>query len=138
MRSISPKRRSRMAEVKPIREALIAKRERGGCMNCGHSEDHPHRRLPLSCSQLCCHEIANGPLRDKALDKPYAILVLCWHCNGEEMEDSAKWPEARQLALLQAEAPEDYDLVAYNFLVNPRAPNRITQGEVDAYRDGDC
>ena len=107
-------------------------------MNCGHRPEQPHRDKPRECSQLCCHEIANGPLRDKALDQPYAILVLCYYCNSEEMEDSRKWPEARQLALLMAESPEDYDLTAYNALVNPRAPNRITQGEVDEFRNGDC
>jgi hypothetical protein len=89
--------------------------------------------MPASCSQLCCHEIANGPNRQKALDKPYAILVLCWHCNGTAVEDKAKWPQARQLALLQRVAPEHYNLPAFNALVNPRAPNRITQSEVDEW-----
>jgi len=43
------------------------------------------------------------------------------------------WPEARQLAVLRAKSLGDYDLVAYNNLVNPRAPSRITQAEVDQW-----
>ena len=71
--------------------------------------------------------------RQQALDKPYAILVLCWGCNGEAVEDRAAWPEARQLALLQRLAPADYDLAAYNALVG-RGPNRITQEDVDQWK----
>ena len=84
--------------------------------------------MPRELSQLCCHEIANGPLRDAALDKPFAILVACWVCNGGCLE---RWPEAKQLAVLKFAAPENYDLEAYNKLVNPNAPNRITQAEVN-------
>ena len=84
-------------------------------------------------SALCCHEIANGPDRQKALDQPYAILVLCGWCNLVEVEDKAKWPQARQLAALRRRRPADYDLPAFNHLVNPRAPNRITEEEVDNY-----
>jgi hypothetical protein len=82
---------------------------------------------------LCVHEIANGPLRQKALDKPYACLVLCWACNGEAVENKGEWPVDRQLAVLQACSPEDYDLVSFNYLVNPKAPNRIEQHEVDRW-----
>jgi len=79
------------------------------------------------------HEVANGPNREKALDKPYAILVLCTNCNHQEVEDKRKWPQARQLAVLLRSRPNDYDLVAFNRLVNPNAPNRITPDEVAAY-----
>ena len=82
---------------------------------------------------MCCHEIANGTNREKALDKPYAILVLCWWCNSEEVENKAKWPEARQLALLQRQSPVCYDLVKYNSLVG-YGPERITQDDVDYWR----
>lgn len=102
-------------------------------MICGASPKRPHRRYPPDCSQLCCHEIANGPCRDKALDKPFAILVLCWHCNGHAVTNKKEWPEARQLAVLKEKSPEDYDLAAYCDLINPRAPNRITQDEVDEW-----
>ena len=76
------------------------------------------------------HEIANGPDRQKALDKPYATLVLCWRCNCEEVEDKQRWPQARQLSRLRARRPLDYDLAAFNRLVNPNAPRRITEEEV--------
>lgn len=84
-------------------------------------------------SELACHEIADGALRLKAVDKPYAILVLCSYCNCEAVKDSKEWPQSRQLAVLKEKSPERYDLKAFNFLVNPRAPNRITQEEVDQW-----
>jgi hypothetical protein len=59
--------------------------------------------------------------------------VLCWWCNGEEVE-RADWPESRQLALLQARRREDYDLAAYNALIG-RGPARITQEDVNKQRD---
>lgn len=76
-------------------------------------------------------------MREKALDKVYALLVLCWWCNGDEVVDKEKWPQSRQLAVLKAKCPESYDLQAFNFLVNPRAPNRITQEEVDFWSSTD-
>lgn len=82
---------------------------------------------------MCVHEIANGIHRDAALDKPFACLVLCWWCNGHEVTDKGRWPQARQLAVLQAKSPRHYDLTAFNLLINPRAPQRITQGEVDVF-----
>lgn len=82
---------------------------------------------------MCCHEIANGPDRFAALDKPFAILVLCWFCNGHEVEDRAKWPESRQLAVLKRCSPGSYDLAKYLELTNPRAPKRITEEEVDIW-----
>lgn len=131
MRWRSPKTTKLAKDAKQVRDMLIA--ACGECMICGRSPKSPHRGKPPELSQLCCHEIANGPHRLKALDKPYAILVLCWWCNGNEVEDKAKWPQARQLALLQRRSPHNYDLAAFNSLVNPRAPQRITQDEVDEY-----
>ena len=86
-------------------------------------------------SRLCVHEIANGVNRQAALDKPFALLVLCWYCNGHVVTDKGQWPEARQLAVLLEKAPEDYDLVAYNYLINPNAPKRIEQWEVDDWKN---
>lgn len=128
--------RARMAAARPIRMGLISKHRQ--CMICGHSPARPWRTKPRECSQLCCHEIACGAHRQKALDEPYAILVLCWWCNGMIVTDKAAWPEARQLALLQRKSPEDYDLAAYNQLIG-RGPERITQEDVDQWhkRRGD-
>lgn len=88
--------------------------------------------MPRECSRLCVHEIANGPNRQKALDQPYALLVLCWWCNSEVVTDKREWPEARQLSLLKRRAPDNYDLTAYNTLVG-RGPNRITEEDVDRW-----
>lgn len=123
MKRFSDKRRLREAECKPYRDGLI--KQAGRCELC--------QAVPNAFGKrLCVHEIANGPLRQKALDKPYAVLVLCWHCNGLAT-DKGSWPEAAQLACLMENRPEDFDLVAYNRLVNERAPNRITQDEVDFF-----
>lgn len=99
-------------------------------MICQASPSRPVPNRPPELNQLCCHEIANGPLRAVALDKPYAILVLCGYCNMHEVVDKGRWPQSRQLATLFANSPEDYDLAAFNRLVNPNAPNRITKDEV--------
>jgi hypothetical protein len=40
------------------------------------------------------------------------------------------WPQSRQLAILLKSRPNDFDLTAFNNLVNPNAPNRITIDEV--------
>lgn len=132
IRRQSSKARKRAAEAKPVRTYLIA--ESKACMICGASERNL-KHHPRETNQLCCHEIANGPYRQKALDQPYAILVLCWHCNQHEVEDKAKWPEARQLALLRDRMSANYDLTAYNHLINPNAPRRIEPHEVDAYAE---
>ncbi len=82
------------------------------------------------------HEILCGPLRQKALDQVYALLVTCWHCNGSVVTDKRVWPEARQLAVLLQHAPENYDLAAFCRLANEHAPHRVTQSEVDVYLVG--
>ena len=79
------------------------------------------------------HEIANGPLREKALDKLFALLVVCAYCNCYELTNKGKWPESRQLAVLKKKAPQNYDLHAYLMLTRPRALQRITQDEVDQW-----
>jgi hypothetical protein len=128
MRRCSNRFLSRAEAAKPIREALVARRPE--CWVCGHSPRWPWRDKPKECSQLCVHEILNGPLRQKCLDKVHSLLVTCWFCNSHELTNKRKWPEARQLAVLLKCAPENYDLAAHNFLANPRAPNRITEADV--------
>ena len=81
-------------------------------------------------ARLAVHEIASGVHRQKALDKPYAVLVLCWQCNSGPFQNRAEWPEARQLALLARRRSKDFDLTAYLELTSPRAMQRITIAEV--------
>lgn len=133
MKAVSAKQRVRIRNAKTIRHHLI--RTSGGCMICRHGPDNPWRSRLARFSQLACHEIARGPSRTRALDKPYAILVVCGYCH-DRLDDTYLWPQARQLAVLQRVAPQYYDLGAFNHLVNPRAPNRITQEEVDQYKEG--
>jgi hypothetical protein len=104
------------------------------CMICGHSHLNPNPKYPPQLSKVVCHEIANGHgYRLAALDKPFAVLCVCRACNEIELVDKSKWPEPRQLCVLQAKAPDRYDLPKYLEFTNPRAPNRILQSEVDAY-----
>lgn len=116
MRKVSKKRAALMRKVGPWRKALIERVKK--CEVCGKKFN------------LCVHEIANGPNRAKALDKPYAVLVACSDCNCHKLTDKSVWPEARQLSILFKSRPEDFDLMAYNNLINPNAPDRITIGDV--------
>lgn len=129
MRRVSKKTAARMAECREFRRQLVE--QVGLCELCGHSPEHVR---PSGIRwRLCVHEILNGPLRQACLDKPHSVLVTCWRCNSEVLTDKAAWPEARQLAVILKRRPEQYDLVAHNFLANPRAPRRILQTEVDAW-----
>lgn len=123
MRSRSSKTSQREAEAKPVRDAL--RYEFPFCWGCG-----------VQSWRLCVHEIAGGPHRQAFLDEPCGLLVLCWSCNCGPFHDRSLWPQARQLALLRSINPAAYDLERFNWIVNPRAPNRITQEEVDGYARG--
>lgn len=125
LKAKSQKRRKREAEARPFREALI--KRVGECEGCECSQ----------ISKLCVHEIARGPHRQKALDKPYAVLVLCSACNLGPFNDKREWPEARQLAQLAKSRPLDFDLAAYLQLTSPKAPRRITIEEVLDWMDED-
>jgi len=125
MRRVSKKTQARIDECRELRQQLV--REVDRCEVCGH--DPKWARPGRIAWSLACHEIANGPLRQKALDKRYALLVTCWRCNSERLTDKKEWPEARQLARLKRSRPQDYDLVAYNKLVG-YGPNRVTEEEV--------
>ena len=134
MKSMSDKRRKREREAAPFRKAL-AKRV-GECENCGRSPIN-RKGAMTELAKLAVHEIANGPHRQKALDKPYAVLVLCWGCNSGPFNDKGEWPEARQLALLAINRPMDFDLAAYLELTSPNAPRRIEIAEVLEYMPED-
>lgn len=131
MRTVSAKRTKRLAECRAVRQRWVA--EAKACWICGHGPARPHRGRLADLSNLCVHEILNGPLRALALDKAFARLVICWYCNGYVVTNKKDWPEARQLAVLLAHDPDGYDLVAFNKLANPRAPNRVTQSEVEQW-----
>ncbi len=130
MRRQSKKHRQRCLEAKPTREAMI--REVGKCENCGRSPGHRKGVMP-QLAQLCVHEIANGAYRMQALDKRWATLVLCYQCNGGPFDWKGDWPESRQLALLLWRRPQDFDLKAYNYLINPRAPRRIEREDIEMH-----
>lgn len=134
MSQISSTRRKRIEQARPIREALLVKAGYE-CLACGASEKRPLRGFPSGYSRVSVHEILCGPLRQKVLDEPCALLVLCWRCNSELFTNRRLWPHARQLALLQDRWPEHYDLERFNFLRNPNAPNYVTQEDVDQYRE---
>ena len=129
MRRQSKKAAARAAECREFRRAMVALI--GRCEVCPYD---PRTVRPGAIRwELCCHEILNGPLRQRCLDKPHSLLVCCWRCNSDVLTNKAAWPEARQLAVLRKSRPADYDLRAHNMLANPNAPYRITQAEVDAW-----
>ena len=112
MKAISDKRRKRNAEAKPVRDGL--RREIDHCEICEKTR-----------CVLDVHEICRGVHRQKALDKRFALLVVCRIPCHEELGSAAKWPEARQLAMLARSRPMDFDLAAYLELTSPNAPRRI-------------
>lgn len=122
MNHLSQKRRLREASARPVREAL--KESVARCEFCLKPRE-PHL--------LACHEIANGNgMRQKALDKPFAILVVCLEPWGQPLCHATvqSWSEAKQLALLYLVSTR-FDLQAYLELTSPRAPRRIEQRDVD-------
>jgi hypothetical protein len=121
VRRISKRRQERQDDVRDKREGWV--REAGACMVCGSKRD------------LACHEILNGPLRAKTLDEPCSLLVVCWSCNSGPLNRKGEWPVARQLAVLKRKAPHYYDIVRFNWLRNPNAPNYVTEDEVNEYDD---
>jgi len=130
----STKRRHRESEAKPFRDSLVL--NVGECENCACSPSNKQGRM-ADLVRLAVHEIASGTHRQKALDKPYAVLVLCWECNSGPFQDRAQWPESRQLALLARSRPKDFDLTAYLELTSPRAMRRIEIGEVLGWMEED-
>lgn len=134
MRQRSATRRKRESEAKSFRDQLVA--TVAECENCGCSPASRQGRMPELAS-LAVHEIASGPDRQKALDKPYAVLVLCWQCNSGPFQNRGEWPESRQLALLAKKRPKDFDLTAYLELTSPRAMRRIEIEEIVSWMDED-
>lgn len=128
----SDTRRKRESEAKPFRDKLVA--DVGKCENCGCSPFIRHGRMPEMAS-LAVHEIASGVHRQNALDKPYAVLVLCWQCNSGPFQNRAEFPEARQLAILAKSRPLDFSLQDYLALTSPNAPKRIEIHEVLAFME---
>lgn len=123
MRGESDKARKRREEAAPWRRQRVI--DYPVCWLCGDKR----RAVEI-------HEVARGSRsRHKSIDAPYATLVTCRQCHDEKLGDTKEWNEARQLALLKRMAPQDYDLAAYNFLVNENAPRRIEQHEVDAWEN---
>lgn len=114
LRPISKKRAKRLAEVREFREAF--RRRVHVCEGCCVKYWH------------CCavHEIARGCDRQKALDKPYAILLLC---DPGCHQTVGSWPRAKQLALLKLRRPADFDLAGYNALVG----RQVSAEEVESY-----
>lgn len=102
----------------------------GECMLCGTNET---KRIyqPSFLNQLCCHEILNGPYRQKVLDERCCLIVACWKCNSNELNRKGEYPLARQLAIIKAKAPERYDLERVLYLRNPNATRFVTEDEVD-------
>ena len=131
MRQVSKKQRKRLDEVRDFRRSLVELT--GCCMLCGASPQRPLHGRQLS--QLCCHEVLNGPDRTKVLDEPSCLIVACWYCNQYELNNKGDWPLARQLAVIKSKAPERYDLQRVLELRNPNAMRYVTEEEVDEWRD---
>jgi ribosomal protein S14 len=122
VRAKSTTRKKREAEAKPVRDAL---RTLGHCEICGDSRSH-----------LDVHEICRGSYRQAALDKPFALLLVCRKCH-EELGSAKEWPEARQLSVLAKSRPSQFNLLAYLALTSPKAPRRIEIEEIMEFMEED-
>ena len=120
MRRQSRKRRERMDAVRDDRQAYLFAHG-NKCIWCD------------STWNVAVHEIARGMNRNAALSEPSCWLPLCGPCNCGPFHNRAIWPDAKQMALKYLRDNVNYDLVRFNYIVNPRAPNRVTQDEVDFY-----
>lgn len=114
MRRISKKRAAFNKEANAWRAAF--KGEIGRCEYCLKKAAVEHLEL---------HEISRGYARKNSLDKPAVILCLHRHCHRLVEQ----WPRPRQLCLVMARRPNDYNLSIYNSLVT----RRVYQEEVDGF-----
>ena len=124
MRRVSKKRQALMRKVKPMRDAL--RKEVGHCEICGTTR-----------GTLDVHEIARGVHRESALDKRFALLVVCRSCHDGKLSSAEEYPEARQLAILARSRPVDFSLSSYIELTSPKAPRRIEIAEVLGHIEGE-
>jgi hypothetical protein len=114
MKKNSTKRAAENRVADKWRLALCQAIER--CEYCG-------KRRPYNA--ICVHEILCGPLRRLAMDKEYAVLVVCaLECHAKVALES----DARQLARLYHSRGYDYDLEAFHALRKRVKPE---QHEVD-------
>lgn len=127
MRCMGKKAAKRAREVQAFRDQL--RRSVLHCECCGRHVTRVRYR------QFDVHEILCGGLRQKVLDEPCALLVICRDCHegpvfgGHSGSDRA----AFQLAQLLRSRPDDYDLERFNWLRNPNAPRFVEQEQVDAF-----
>ncbi len=103
-----------MAKVKPFRDKYLASKL--FCEVC-------IRRSPVEV-----HEITRGAAREESLDKPEVVLAVCRHCH-RLLDDYAKWPVTRQLAVKFLRSPRLLNLQLVNDL-RGRDENAITLDDV--------
>ena len=94
-------------------------RELGACEICGTTR-----------GRFDVHEICRGVHRAAALDKPFALLLVCRRCHDDKLSSASEWPESRQLAALARSRPSEFSLADYIALTSPKAPRRIEIMEV--------
>lgn len=111
------KSRVRAAEVSQFRRDLVW--EVGRCEVCGAYDP-----------TIVPHEIAGGSgNRQQALDKRFAILIVCMTCHKAIHAVPVLWTRIRQLAFLYVSRPDDLDLEKFCALIG-RSPTAITKEEV--------
>jgi hypothetical protein len=80
------------------------------CAEVGRCEVCGRRR---AMNNLCVHELARGTSRSAALDKRYAVLVVCpLECHERVQSETL----TKQLSRLWLNRASDLDLVAFNRL----------------------
>lgn len=128
MNPISPRRRRREAEAYEYRYKFCARV--GRCEHC---------LLPAPVTNLCIDEIARGTShRQKALDQPYAFLVV----RADHHRLIQDWSRAKRLALLYLARSTDFDLEKWYTLTGRRWPDwEDIEAEIELLlqaRNGSC
>lgn len=107
MKRVSDKRLLVIDATAPFRSELKARVAK--CEWCGRRD-----------KGLCVHEILRGyGLREQALDKAFAVLVLCDDCHF--LMSGRAWAE--QLAIMRRSRCEDFNLAAFHNLARRVKPD---------------
>lgn len=114
MRRISKRKAARDRECREFCEQL--KNELDRCELCGYDQSRAEAGGQV-VRALYTHHIARGIHRAKAMDKRFAVLVVCFFCHMNRIHGDEHWPESRQLAVLLKSRPHDHSLSDYNALI---------------------
>lgn len=125
LRKVSEREAARKREHQKRRIALA--RDVGHCELCGHDFNRGPKVAEGIAWTMQEHHIIRGTRPNARC----AVLLLCGYCHTIEIHNEPHlWPDARQLALLRASRPGDFNLEDFNRLKGC-GPDRVTEEDVN-------